>query len=241
MKRLAALPVMALRSAILLSALLLGAALLGAGPWTGVAFAEQVPIDGVALPDSPVLSELERRPGEGERCIVCAQQIHGDEIVEVRYKGRTFFVAGKMLDELASNTDTYFQQLQAQSALFDERSMEGRQMSFGWLLFGGYVLLGLIFAALCGYLAVGRSLAPLPWFFAGLVGNLAALIVLLATARGDSTVLPAGIPAGLAKVPTTRTPVTCSECDASNHPSAAVCGGCGRTLSPTVQAETARI
>lgn len=190
-------------------------------------------------PTAPFLAELDRHPGEGEQCIVCGQAIHGDEIVEVRYKGRSFFVAAKMLAELEGDPDSYFQKLQARSALFDERSMEGRAVTTGWLLFGAYVLVGLVFAAICGYLAIGRSLAPLPWFFAGLVGNIAALVVLLATGRGDTA--SSAIPAGLAKVPLTPAPVPCAACGATNHPSAAACSSCGKGLAPAFEAEAARV
>lgn len=190
-------------------------------------------------PAAPV--ELDRKIGEGEQCIVCGQTIDGLEVVEVRYKGRSFFVAAKMLDELKGDPDTYFEKLQARSALFDERAMEGRRTSSGWLYFGVYVLVGLVFAALCGYLAVSRSLAPIPWFFAGLAGNVVALAVLLATPRGDASALPAGVPAGLAKVPVTRLPVPCPSCGTSNHPAAAACSGCGTGLAPALEPETARV
>ncbi|MEM7582719.1 MAG: zinc ribbon domain-containing protein [Acidobacteriota bacterium] len=233
MNRLAALPVKVARALRITLAVVATAVLLAILPAPRT-LADQAE-DGVAL------TEVDRRAGAGERCIVCQQQIHGDEIVEVRYKGRTFHVAGKMLEQLASDTDTYFQELQARSALFDERAVEGRQVSTGWLWFGSYVLIGLVFSAICGYLAIGRSLEPLPWFFAGLVGNLPALLVLLAAGRGDSEALPAGLPAGLAKVPTTRAPVRCAECGAQNHPAATACASCGHILSPTVEAETARI
>ncbi len=185
--------------------------------------------------------ELDRRPGEGEQCIVCGVATYGLEIVEIRYKGRSFHVAAKMLDEFEGDPDAYFQKLQARSALFDERSMDGRRRSGGWLYFGVYVLVGLIFAALCGYLAVSRSLAPLPWFVAGLAGNVAALAVLLVTPRGDPATLPAGVPAGLAKVPVTRAPEACASCGAANHPAARACGGCGVALAPAFEAETARV
>lgn len=194
-----------------------------------------------AEPTTAALTELDRHPGRGEQCIVCDQPIHGDEIVEVRFKGRSFFVAASMLGDLREDPDVYFMKLQARSALFDERSMEGRAVSNGWLLFGAYVLVGLISAAICGYIAIGRSLAPLPWFFAGLFGNLAALIVLLATPRGDAASQPAGVPSGFAKVPVTHAPVACPACGATNHPSAASCSGCGCSLAPAFEPETARI
>ena len=87
--------------------------------------APTVGADQQSEPPVPVI-ELDRHPGEGERCIVCEQQIHGHEIVELRYKGRRFFVAAEMLGEFNGDPDVYFQKLQARSALFDERSMEGR-------------------------------------------------------------------------------------------------------------------
>ncbi len=190
-------------------------------------------------PAAPV--ELDRKPGEGEQCIVCGVATYGLEVVEIRYKGRSFHVAAKMLDAFEGDPDVYFEQLQARSALFDERAMDGRRRSSGWLYFGVYFAVGLVFAALCGYLAVSRSLAPLPWFFAGLAGNVAALAVLLVTQRGDASTLPAGVPAGLAKVPVTRAPVPCPSCGASNHPAAAACGGCGAALAPVLKPETARV
>ncbi len=185
--------------------------------------------------------ELDRRGGEGEQCIVCGQAIEGGEIVEIRYKGRTFHVAAKMLGDFEAEPDAYFQRLQARSALFDERAMEGRRAPKGWLWFGGYVLIGLVFAALCGYLAVSRSLSPLPWFFAGLAGNVAALAVLLATRRGDASALPAGVPAGLAKVPVTHAAMPCPGCSEANHPAASRCSGCGAALAPAFEPETARV
>lgn len=204
-------------------------------------------LGGAALADSgddtqdPAPVELDRRPGEGERCIVCGVTIDGLEIVEVRYKGRTFHVAAKMLEEFEADPDAYFQKLQARAALFDERSMEGRRAARGWLYLGVYVLIGLVFGALCGYLAVSRSLPPLPWFFAGLAGNVAALAVLLATPRGDPASAPAGVPSGLAKVPLTHASVSCPGCGAANHPSASACGGCGAALAPVYEPETARV
>lgn len=184
---------------------------------------------------------LDQRPGEGERCIVCRQQVYGADVVELRYLGRRFFVKAQMLEEFESDPARYFASLQARSGLFDERAVGGGRVSYGWLGFGAYVVLGLVFAAMCGYLAIGWGHPPLPWFFAGLAGNVAALFVLWAAPRGDLTALPAGVPAGLAKVPVTRQPVPCPCCGTTNHPSAAACAGCDESLTPAVEPETARI
>ena len=125
-----------------------------------------------------------------------------------------------MFDLFAHDPQRYFHKLQARSVLFDETSIVDRPMSIGWLIFGFYVLVGLVCSTICGYLAVSRALDPLPWFFAALVGNVAVLIVLMIAPKGDPTAMPAGVPAGLAKVPTTRAPVRCPACGAENHPSA---------------------
>lgn len=95
--------------------------------------------------------------------------------------------------------------MRARSALFDEA---GTDIELGawpsWI--GVYLLAGLVFAALYGYLAVTSGLSPVPWFFAGLIGNLAALLVLLAARRSGPAF---SAPSGLAKVPRTVAPVAC--------------------------------
>jgi len=185
---------------------------------------------------------LDRRPGEGEQCLVCGRRVHGDEVVEVRYKGRTFFVSAAMFGLFEEDPEQYFCTLQARAGLFDEAGVAARPMASGWLVFGLYVLVGLIFAAGCGYLAVARAHRPLPWFFAGLLGNVAALVVLLATPRGDAAAMsPFGVPPGLAKVPTTRSPQPCPRCGGTNHPAATACSGCAAPLEPGIEPETARI
>ncbi len=177
--------------------------------------------------DTEEWQALGRRPGEGEQCLVCRQRIHGDEVVEIRYKGRRFFVAAKMIDAFEDDPDTYFRALQARSAWFDERTHEGRQVAWGWVAIGCYVLIGLVCAAICGFLAIRRSLAPLPWFFAGLAGNVVALVFLLISPRGD----PASVSAA------SHAPVPCPACGAGNHPSSSECGRCQAALVPTVESE----
>lgn len=196
----------------------------------------------VPATDSAAWTTLDRRPGEGEQCLVCGRRVHGDEVVEIRYQGRTFFVSAAMLGLFEEDPEQYFRKLEARAGMFDEAGVRARPMVTGWFVFGFYVLVGLIFAAGCGYLAVARARRPLPWFFAGLLGNLAALIVLLAMPRGDAaTMSPFGIPPGLAKVPTTRAPLPCPQCGGDNHPAAAACSSCAAPLEPAIEPESARV
>ena len=150
-------------------------------------------------------------------------------------------VVDMMLEDLMADPDHYFWKLQARSALFDEDAYRTTSTSSGWLWFGIYVLVGLVCAAACGYLAVTRGLLPLPWFFAGLVGNVAAVTVLLVARKGDPGAAVAGVPKGLAKVPTTRSPHACETCQHLNHPSAKACSHCGQPMEPTARSEVARL
>ena len=191
--------------------------------------------------DAPRWELLDERPGDGEQCIVCRKPIYGEDVVEIRFQGRTFFVGAPFFEDFKKDPLRYFATLQARAALWDETALDGPRLATAWLWFDVYVLTGLIFSALCGYVAVARALRPIPWFFAGLFGNVVVLGVLLAVPRGDAAALPAGIPRGLRKIPTTRAPVPCPSCGALNHPCAAACSGCGHELSPSVAAETGRV
>ncbi len=200
-----------------------------------------VPACDQASPQTPSLAELRRKTGEGEQCLVCGELVHGDEVVELRYKGRRFYVATKWLAELRKDPDRYFNKLQPRSALFDEEAYQtAAPTPAGWLYFGLYVLVGLLCAAVCGYLAVNRGLRPIPWFLAGLVGNVLGVLALLCLGSGDPATAVAGIPKGLAKVPTTHNPRPCTSCAHLNHPSAAACAQCGQLLQPTAQSEVTR-
>lgn len=193
------------------------------------------------LPASePSWEVLGEKPGEGEQCLVCGQAIHEGEVAEVRYKGRTFFVAKKMMGEFQGDPDAFFRKLQAKAALFDEGSMPDRQISGFWLLFGLYVLIGLLSAAVAGYIAVSKGLEVRPWFIAGLLVNVLAILAVAVKSK-VAVELPAGIPPGLAKVPTTRKPVSCRHCGAPNHPAARACSGCGGVLESKIEPETARV
>ena len=182
---------------------------------------------------------LEQRPAEGEQCIVCRVAVHEGDIVEVRYKGRTFFVAARMLAEFEAHPDAYFHDLQAHGGLFDEGAMESPPTETGWLWLGLYILVGLVAGAACSYAALNRGLPAWGWFFAGLLTNAIALAAVLTRPRGAAAPA-AGLAPGLAKIPTTRAPIDCERCGAANHPAAPECSGCGHALSPAIEPETAR-
>jgi len=181
--------------------------------------------------------------GQGEQCLVCRVAVHGEPIAEVRFKGRTFHVRLDMLSDFRKQPEFYFASLEARSGLFDEGSVaaDPRGGSYGWFGFGLYMLTGLVFGAACGAIAVGRSRAPWPWFFAGLVVNVFALAALLTRGPGEPASHIDGIPPGLRKVPTTRDPIACPACRSQLHPAARLCSQCGAELSPRVRAETAEV
>lgn len=180
------------------------------------------------------------KPGEGEQCIVCDTPILAGRAVEILHRGRVVHVNEKMMPDWRQDANRYFRKVQARAALFDEESLAPRVLELGWLLFGVYVLVGLLAGGGCAYVAVARGLAPIPWFFAGLVGNIVALMVLWTRSAADISALPQGVPRGLVKVPTTHAPIICPACGRPNHPSTAQCSGCGAALSPSIEAEAAR-
>ncbi len=209
---------------------------------TALALAAAVSTNAQAQPaESNPWTELERRPGTGEVCLVCRTPVEGDDVVEVRYQGRVFHVSAAHFPEFEADPDRYFARIQARSALFDEKAVPVATASNGWLYVGLYVLIGLVFAALCGHVALQRGLKPIPWFFAGLVGNLAALAVLLFTKAEAQVAYVEGVPGGLAKIPTTHSPVECPNCHNFNHPAAENCIHCGYKLDPKIESEAQRV
>lgn len=223
-------PVVAAAGAVVLVGLLLGfPGSAGARPQEPAAAAEAAPRgDGSWV-------VVARHPGDGEQCLVCRKAIHDEPAVEIRWKGRVFHVKESMLDDFRADPEAYFRRLQAHSGLFDEEAMPEEPLRTGWLVFGVYLVLGLVLGAVCGSLALARSRPALRWFLFGLVANVLALLALLAVSSpGEGE----GAPAGLGKLPSTREPRSCPHCGAANHPAAATCTSCGGALEPRARAET---
>lgn len=108
-----------------------------------------------------------------------------------------------------------------------------------WFFAGLYVLLGLVFAALCAHGAFHSGHSPSLWFGAGMIFNALAFLVLLTRPKRRVVAL-AGVPAGLHKIAATYEPQPCPKCGAGNHPSALQCGGCGANLRPRITSEVQR-
>ncbi len=173
----------------------------------------------------------------GSACVVCGREVHTHDPVYV-IAGQRVAVHGP-----GSPCDAAFRASPAKflAALQPRGAFLGGQpgqISFGWFLFGTYVLLGLIFAGLCGQVALNRGHAPLRWFLAGLFFNAFAYAALLLKKRVTVNA-PAGVPGGLGKIAATYAPVRCA-CGAENHPSASQCSACGTVLRPSVSSEVAR-
>ncbi len=190
-------------------------------------------------------SQLQYRtvpPKENDRCIVCGVPLTEEDVVLI-VRGRRVPLNRAMVDSFMNNKTHYFAKLQPKGALVQENleAPEGTAqggISFGWFLFGAYVLVALLFAGLSGYHAVSKGLSAIPHFFIGLF--LSAFGYLYVLTR-PSQVEKDTIPPGLARVPDTHAPVGCPKCGNENHPSASKCAGCGAELQPLYESEVTRV
>lgn len=181
------------------------------------------------------------KPGNGEMCLVCDKPILNTNAWIIRYRGRTVYINQNMWSEWERDADRYFRKVQARAALFDEQSLGPRALHGAWLGVGVYVLIGLVLGGQCAYTALAGGRSAIGWFFAGFVGNVVALAILMTRPPMDTSALPQGVPPGLVKVPVTHAPRRCGACGQSNHPAAVTCSVCGNHLNPVVEAETMRL
>ena len=173
---------------------------------------------------------VEVRPGD--HCTVSGELL-GPNDVCLLVDGRRVPLKKEAVNIFLNNQEKYFSKLQPKSALFTESMGVAKNLSIGWFIFGIYVLIGLLFAALTSHAAVGKGLKPIPWFFIGLFFNaFGYLAVLMKKSEAVSAV-----PAGFAKVPLTSAPAVCPDCGYENHPSAKSCSGCGTALNPQDKSE----
>jgi len=190
----------------------------------------------------PVHAYETTAPAKDERCLICNKPLtEGDIVLLVR--GRRVPLKRAMVDSFLHNQEKFFGDLQPKSALFQEEmsapagaSLAG--ISYGWFVFGLYVLAALLFAGLSANSAVSKGLPPLSSFFIGLSFTIFGFLYVVtrpsAAEAGES-------PKGLRKVAATAAPLLCPECGESNHPCAASCSSCGHELTPTRASEVSRI
>ncbi|MFQ5865849.1 MAG: hypothetical protein ACE5IW_11530 [bacterium] len=181
-------------------------------------------------------------PKSTERCILCGVLLTQDDVVLI-IRGRRVPLKYVMVDSFLQYQEKYFAQLQPKGALFQENleapvGVAQGGISFGWFLFGLYVLVALIFSGLSGYTAVSKGLKPIPHFSIGFVFSAFGYLYVLTR---PAKVHKGEVPTGLVKVPTTHAPVPCPKCGNTNHPAAKHCADCGSELKPLFRSEAERI
>ncbi|MCG8607943.1 zinc ribbon domain-containing protein [bacterium] len=180
-------------------------------------------------------------PKSGERCIICDVPLtDGDTVLMVR--GRRVPLKAAMVDSFMNSQEKYFADLQPKSALFQEnldvpRGAVQGGISLRWFLFGSYVLLALVSAAVSGYAAVSKGLPAIHNFFIGLLLSVFGMIYVLTR---PPLAKKGSIPPGMTKVPDTHAPQRCPNCGQSNHPTASLCAYCGQDLTPSYESEISR-
>ncbi|MBM3736052.1 MAG: hypothetical protein FJW39_09725 [Acidobacteria bacterium] len=164
---------------------------------------------------------------DGETCVVCNTRLTKDDVAFL-IDGQRLAVMREMREELLREPLVYLARYKPEGMLFTGRQPVA--MGAGYLWVGTWVLLAIVSGALCSYLAMNRGLAPSKWFFAGLAFP-PAVVGLMFKPR-------AAVPAGLAKIASTRDPAACPACGSLNHPAATACLRCGAAMIPTARAET---
>lgn len=175
-------------------------------------------------------------PRPGEICIVCNRPVSADDDV--------YFVNGQRLPvhrtaclaKLQGNPEKYAAHVRPSGSFLGLEPDAAPALTSRWLIFGLYVLLGLVFSALSVNAALNAGMRPAPWLFAGLFFNVFAWAVLVTRRQAAASTAPKG----LAKIPETATPVPCTRCGHLNHPAARACLGCGAKLEPSAVSEAAR-
>lgn len=174
----------------------------------------------------------------GDMCVDCGREIGMDDPVYMVDGHRIPLHRHEHEHNLAAQLRRLAGRFEPAGA-FLQAAARGTGLSLLWFLFGCYVLAGLIFGALCAHCALHKGLPPWAWFLAGLIFNFVAFLALLFR-PGHAPVAPAGVPAGLHKIPSTCCPAPCPKCGEENHPSARACAGCGAALNPALESEVLR-
>lgn len=188
----------------------------------------------VLVIDGEILGkEVPARPGE--ICLVCGKPIGADDVVYLIHGQRVALHAVVCFGEFDKTPYKYLDMVEPHGA-FLGMGGESQALSLGWFFLGLYILLGLIFAALCAHQAMRTGHSATAWFGAGLALNAVGYLLLITRRPGEMDG-PEGVPAGLQKIPLTYSPRACPVCGAPNHPSATQCSACGAALEPQAPSE----
>lgn len=174
----------------------------------------------------------------GETCLVCNEPLHAGDVVYLVGGQRVPIHLGPCDSALRAQPRHWLAQLRPRGAFLGAEA-DQPVPSAGWFFLGFYILLGLIFAALCAHQALHVGRSAYGWFAAGLVLNAFGYLILLTRPRREVQA-PAGVPRGFGKIAATYAPQPCPKCGATNHPAASECITCGARLAPAVDAEVKR-
>lgn len=175
---------------------------------------------------------------DGETCITCGKPITKHDVTYMVEGQRVAVHNGPCLGALAAKPVEWLSTLKPHGAFLDATAANAG-LSSGWLFFGSYILLGLIFGALAAHRAFSVGRDPLVWLAVGFLTNIIGYAVLLALPPQEVHAL-AGVPSGLGKIAATYAPEACPACGAENHPAARACSGCGGALTPHIISEVQR-
>ena len=204
-----------------------------ADPSSRSASGEEQPPAELVVNGKLIGSQVDPRPTE--ICLVCNQPLQEGDVV-YRVQGQRVPVHLDSCDEsFRSNLANWLARLKPHGAFLGAPG-DAQALSNLWFFIGFYVLLGLLFAALCAHQALHLGYSPVLWFAVGLLINAFGYLFLL-TRPKRQVQAPAGIPGGLGKVAATYEPRLCASCGAANHPSAIQCIACCAKLQPRMPSE----
>jgi hypothetical protein len=182
------------------------------------------------------LQEVPAKPGE--ICAVCNEPVGAGDTAYLMAGQRVPVHRGACDAKFHEGPQLILAKLQPRGAFLGTSPQE-RALSRVWFLLGLYVLVGLIFAALCAHRALHAGHSPAAWFAAGLILSVFAYLALLTRSK-RAVSAPGGVPRGLHKVAATYSPEPCPACGHLNHPSARRCLGCGGMLAPKISSEAGK-
>ncbi len=199
--------------------------------------AETQPPETVRLRDHSTATRVPYKPGD--ICLACNNPVHEHDPVYLVNGQRIPIHQQEVSDDLPAQLQALLGLIQPRGAFIGAQQAQ-RALSSAWFWSGLYILIGLVFGAICAHRALQTGYGALRWFLAGLAFNLVAFAV-LRMKPGREVLAPAGIPPGLGKIAATYSPESCVKCGTLNHPSASACSGCGAKLEPKLSSEVARV